>query len=409
MKTAIMFLLLCFVLPLSAQTCDKSNTSVTVGTTAPQLANNVEHTSGSHSVTLGTFSDSQFAPSNAVAKCTYTHGSNTQTNCNTQCEVINKGSDGLNPLAGITASEGGKLSTLLPAVHAVAKAFKPGLATATNSGAKCTAVLGAGAASCNFFNAGCTMGITISGTSVTVTNTNGTALWTDSLSLDNDCGAIPDPQNTTTTAGGGGGPPPPCAPPEPDVQFTSNGGNESPDCEPLIIDVEGHGFRLTNTANGVVFDIRADGRPLRIPWTANDDNAFLVLDRNGNGVIDDGTELFSNVTPQPASTHKNGFLALAEYDKPANGGNGDGVIDDKDAIFSQLRLWVDANHDGISQSGELHTLHELGVYSVSLEFGPSHRVDEFGNEFLYKARVNQGRRGESEVGRTVYDVFFVTK
>jgi hypothetical protein len=203
-------------------------------------------------------------------------------------------------------------------------------------------------------------------------------------------------------------PPPPCSPPPADQQFTVDP-NANPDCEPLIIDVEGHGFRLTDTANGVVFDIRADGHPLRIPWTANDSNAFLVLDRNGNGVIDDGSELFSNVSPQSASPHKNGFLALAEFDKPANGGNGDGVIDDHDAIFSQLRLWVDANHDGVSQPGELHKLHELGVYSISLDYGLSHRVDEFGNEFLYKARLNQGRPGESEVGRAVYDVFFVTK
>jgi hypothetical protein len=204
-------------------------------------------------------------------------------------------------------------------------------------------------------------------------------------------------------------PPPPCSPPPSDQQFTTSDG-EQPDCEPLLLDLEGNGFHLTNTANGVVFDIRADGRPLRIPWTAGGgENAFLVLDRNGNGKIDDGTELFSNVSPQPKSTHPNGFLALAEYDKPENGGNGDGVIDSRDAIFSQLRLWVDSNHDGISQPGELHTLPEMGVFSISLEFALSHRVDEFGNEFLYKARVNQGQRGESEVGRTVYDVFFVTK
>jgi len=214
------------------------------------------------------------------------------------------------------------------------------------------------------------------------------------------------------TPGGVGEPaPPPCAPPPGgDTQFTEQNGGDQQDCEPLILDLEGNGFHLTNTANGVVFDIRADGRPLRIPWTAGGaENAFLVLDRNGNGVIDDGSELFSNVSPQPNSPHRNGFLALAEYDKPENGGNGDGVINSHDAVFSQLRLWVDANHDGISQPAELHTLPELGVFSISLEFTLSHKTDEFGNEFLYKARVNQGLHGESEVGRKVYDVFFVTK
>ena len=121
-----------------------------------------------------------------------------------------------------------------------------------------------------------------------------------------------------------------------------------------------------------------------------------------------------DVTTIAQSKFPNGFLALAEWDKTENGGNGDGIIDERDRVFSRLRLWIDSNHDGICQPEELHPLGELGVYSLNLNYRDSRKVDEFGNQFRYRAQINPGTKRDlrdkaSEVGRWAYDVFFVTK
>jgi hypothetical protein len=199
-----------------------------------------------------------------------------------------------------------------------------------------------------------------------------------------------------------GDPPPPCTGPIQPVQ--TNGCNPSP----VIIDVDGSGFQLTDADHGVLFDISGTGNPVQMGWTAEGAaNAFLALP-DADGLVDNGKQLFGNFTPQPASGNPNGFAALAVYDLPANGGNGDGIIDSRDAIFSSLRLWIDANHDGISQPEELHTLSSLGVISISLDYTLSRRVDQYGNLFRYKAAVDPNDPDPSHVGRTAYDVFFVT-
>lgn len=185
---------------------------------------------------------------------------------------------------------------------------------------------------------------------------------------------------------------------------------------PILVDILGNGLSLTGGPAGVNFDLNGDGSPERLSWTAaGADDAWIVFDRDGDGLIGKGAEMFGNFTYQPgapAGGERHGFLALAEFDRPASrsngnlGGNSDGVIDERDAVFPSLRLWQDVNHNGVSEAAELHTMPSLGLNSIDLDYKESRRVDSYGNQLRYQAKVADARG--AQLGRWAWDVFLVS-
>lgn len=165
-------------------------------------------------------------------------------------------------------------------------------------------------------------------------------------------------------------------------------------CTPVVIALDQGGFRFTGLEDPVEFDVDADGVADTVGWTdPSHDQGFLVLDRNGNGRIDDGGELFGAATEQPdgEDDERHGFRALALFDQSDRGGNGDGRISSSDPVYALLRLWIDEDHDGISQPHELVPLAGR-VDAIGLDVVRSERRDRFGNLLRWSAHVEMGRR-----------------
>ena len=152
-----------------------------------------------------------------------------------------------------------------------------------------------------------------------------------------------------------------------------------PSREPLTLDLDGDGIETVgiNTNNPILFDHDADGVKTATGWVKPDDG-LLVLDRNNNGVIDNGRELFGDSTVMSnGQTAADGFAALADLDS-----NQDGVINTNDAQFANLRVWRDLNQDGVSQANELSTLEQQNIASISLTTTQNNQLQPDGNRIV---------------------------
>jgi hypothetical protein len=129
---------------------------------------------------------------------------------------------------------------------------------------------------------------------------------------------------------------------------------------PIILDLNGDGVKTLSINSGVKFDLFAEGGAISTGWVSSGDG-LLVLDRNHDGQINDGSELFGTATKLAnGQSAPDGYAALRELDS-----NADGVIDSKDAAFNDLKVWVDGNSDGITEGGELKSLSALNIASIN--------------------------------------------
>ena len=183
-------------------------------------------------------------------------------------------------------------------------------------------------------------------------------------------------------------------------QAKSDWGDAKRTVSPLVLDLDGDGVETLNVDEGIHFDHDGNGFAEATGWVSSDDG-LLVRDLNGNGQIDNGHELFGNNTSLAGGGYaENGFLALADLDS-----NSDGKLDVNDAAFNQLRVWKDADSDGVADAGELLTLTAAGVQSISTTYTETRLIDLSGNEHLQTGNYIT----TTGLTRRVDDVWFVSK
>lgn len=190
-------------------------------------------------------------------------------------------------------------------------------------------------------------------------------------------------------------------------------GDANPVCEmecditesPLVLDLNGDGFKTTSVDDGVKFDIDANGSIDSVAWMAAQgaesfDDAFLARDLDNNGRIDDGAELFGQATAlADGSLPANGFIPLMELDM-----NADDRLDIADPAYANLLLWSDRNKNGVSEPEELEALKDH-VLSIDLGFRAVSEQDEHGNQILARSKF----KGVDGRIKQVVDFFFKVK
>lgn len=377
------------LLPLAslAQDCSSYNTSFSNLQTPYDT---YQHSSKNHNGTLA-----------LNGSCTYTDQMG-QTPCAIQCST---------QVSGGATDEGG-VSALYK--HTAASSPVTGQAGSNGPSVTCGGQMAIAVRSCPFAYLTCDETVSISGSTPAglggSASYSSTPIWSPTLTYSYTCGSESYGASVCE-------PPPGGAPGVPEDGYTWEWDYTT--CEwvevplgpsPIVIDTNGEGFHMTSAAEGVKFDFYGDGHPIQISWTARgSQNGWLALP-DKDGKVTNARELFGNITAQYISKYhpRNGFAALAVYDNPSLGGNANGIIDPGDAIWSKLRVWIDANHDGISQSDELHTLDSLGIGHIDLSYLPSPEVDKYGNSFRFKGDL-AAARPDDDVDRKIFDVFLVTK
>ncbi len=175
--------------------------------------------------------------------------------------------------------------------------------------------------------------------------------------------------------------------------------NAESESSPIIIDLDGNGVGTIALQNSnTFFDLDSNHFSENTGWVGKND-ALLSLDLNSDGIINNGKELFGNHTKlENGESAKNGYEALKQYDE-----NKDGKIDIQDSIWNKLLLWKDSDSDAKSEEGELITLDEAGIKSISLNYINSSEVDEKGNAHKQQSTiewVNGDQTKSADVNRT---------